>query len=136
MMEQRRALTVLCGLVAAGWIGASAARGEGFEGTVRQISLSMPTAGLKSAVDELEPGQIFSISDEKLAELAHAPGSGAQITKTEIRIDGAKFRVDMVINGKDGYMLVDSAADGVTLMPGATSVANGIQAGQRLLGAA
>jgi hypothetical protein len=113
MIGQRRMRTVLGSLVAIGWAaaGATAANGEAFEGTVRQISLSMPTAGLRSAADKLEPEQVFAISDEKLAELAHAPGSGAQITKTEIRIDGAKFRVDMVINGKDGYMLVDSATD-------------------------
>jgi hypothetical protein len=101
-------LGTLCGL-AAGTL-AALTPAEAFEGKVRQISLSIPTATLEPLVMKLQPADIFLISDERMAEAARQADSGARVIESVIMIDGERFRVGMNINGKDGFMLVDSAA--------------------------
>jgi hypothetical protein len=105
----------VCSLVVATAGGAGAAEkakeATSFEGTVKQVTLVMPTAPLMAAVDELSPQQVFAISDDRLAEIAKDPNSNAQVNTSTIQIKGAKFRVDMTINDQPGYMLVDSATE-------------------------
>jgi hypothetical protein len=113
MTTQRSVHLTLRSLAAVGCLltVAPAARGAGFEGVVRQVSLSMPVTALKPVVEKIEPALVFEISDEQLAALVQAPGSGAQVRSMDIKIKGTKVRADLKINDKDGYLLVDTTTD-------------------------
>jgi hypothetical protein len=104
--------TALAILLAASALGAvSSASAGGFEGTVTQRNAVIPRAALAPLVGEgdITAEKVFAIPTDKIVALSDDPQSGARRTDAVIHVKGSKFRVDMRINDKPGFMIVDSA---------------------------
>ena len=107
----RTTLTIL--FVAGALSVAAPAAAGGFEGAVTQHSVVVPNAALKPLVGEgdLTAEKVLAIPADKIAALASDPASGARPLNAVIHVKGTKFRVDMMINDKPGFLIVDSATD-------------------------
>lgn len=111
-MTNHHGRTTLAILLAAGALSVAAPAGAGgFEGAVTQRSVVVPNAALKPLAGEgdLTAEKVFAIPADKITALADDPKSGARALNAVIHVKGTKFRVDMMINEKPGFMIVDSA---------------------------